>query len=39
MHAFYQLAYMEIIKLKLLVFKKTYCPHCQKLEAKDTNFY
>lgn len=34
MHVFYQPAFMEIIKLKLLMFKQTYNPHCQKLEAK-----
>lgn len=38
MHAFYQLAYMEITRLKLLMFKKTYSPHCQKLEAKAPTF-
>lgn len=38
MHVFYQLAYMEIIKLKLCMFKKTYNPHCQKLEAKAPTF-
>lgn len=38
MHAFYQPAYVEIIKLKLLMFKKTYNLHCQKLEAKPPTF-
>lgn len=38
MQVFYQPPCMEIIKLKLFMFKKTYNPHCQKLEAKALTF-
>jgi len=35
---FNKAAYVEIIKPRILLFKKTYKPHCQRLEAKASTF-